>query len=169
MSEAELASAALESAGIENSLSDVQTIVMMWDHSTALGGIRLHVAELDAADAEELLGSTGPDPIAEEAATRTSGFDEELETCPACGSPELFLEYGARRTLALLLLLRGFPLFFWRTRECCRACGVCRVVPIRVRPDIVIGYFVAAVVSGVLSGSVLLLFVFGINLLLKIR
>ena len=52
---AEVASASLEAAGIENILVDTQTIGVAWYYSTALGGIRLHAKESDVAEAKALL------------------------------------------------------------------------------------------------------------------
>jgi hypothetical protein len=70
--EAQLAKMQLESADIPAYVSDEMTVGMVWHMGTALGGVKLHVAEADAQRAEAIL--SGSDP--------TDKADHPLEATP---------------------------------------------------------------------------------------
>ena len=130
---AEVASASLEAAGIMNVLSDTQTIGVAWYYSNALGGVRLHVSDSDAAQAREVLKS--PTEV-EWPDLPASTSDEQ---CWACGQYSLELESGPRKTLAVMTAI-GFPLWLWRSRLRCRSCGASRRVPLQVRPELLLAW-----------------------------
>jgi len=79
------------------------------------------------------------------------------ERCAICGSTELAVESGPRKTLVLMLLL-PFPLWFWRSRLTCRSCGASRRIPLRFRPDLVLSWLIAgaAAISVVVLTSLLM-------------
>ena len=151
---AEVASASLWAAGIENSVADAYTIGLMWTYSTALGWIRLTVADRQFEEADELLDPTGVVDWPSELAT------DRAEQCPVCGSEDLAVESGARKTLALALLT-AVPIWFWRSRLRCRSCRGSWVVPFTFRPDLLLVWLISAVgvtlltVIVLLSGSVI--------------
>jgi hypothetical protein len=147
LSGAEVASATLDAAGIVNSLDDDFTIGVLWTYSTALGGIRLNVADRDAAAAREALAT--PDLIE---------WPDEIEVgqeerCPVCGSNDFAVDSGARKTLALMLLTY-VPLWFWRSRLRCRVCGDATFLPVRFRPELVLVWFAAAVSGYLITAAV---------------
>jgi hypothetical protein len=165
LADAEVASASLDAAGIPNEISDSQTIGVAWNYSNALGGIRLHVAEPVADEARAVLAEATevewpelPDGAAD-------------ERCPACGRYALELDSGPRKTLALMTTLSlPVPIWFWRSKLRCRVCGFRSVVPLEMRPELVLvwiltGVAVIAVIAGLLLavGTVVAMFarVFG--------
>jgi len=129
--EAETASATLRAAGIQNAVTDAHTIGLLWTYSVALGWIRLRVRDSDLETARELLEPAvviEPPEIGPEA--------EPDEICPKCGSTDVALVKGSRKTVALLLLTEIAPLWFWRPRLVCRSCGLSRVAPVHFRGDV---------------------------------
>jgi hypothetical protein len=151
---AEVASASLRAEGIENSLVDAYTVGLIWTYSTALGWIRLTVEDRRLEEADELLESTGAVDWPIEIVT------DPAEQCPVCGSEDLAIESGARKTLALALLT-VVPIRFWRSRLRCRSCGGSWVVPFTFRPDLLMVWLISAlatmltVVVVLLAGSVI--------------
>lgn len=148
---AEVASATLEAAGIENSLSDTFMVGVAWTYSTALGWIRLSVGDSDVEAARGVLEETGSIEWPE------LELDEAPQRCPVCESEELEIVSGARKTLALMLVTSGIPLWFWRSRLRCRACGSSQAVPLRFRPDLVAAWLIAAVGTYLLSALVFMI------------
>jgi hypothetical protein len=151
LADAEVASASLDAAGIPNEISDSQTIGVAWYYSNALGGIRLHVAEPVADEARAVLGEATevewpelPDGAAD-------------ERCPACGRYALELDSGPRKTLALMTTLGlPIPVWFWRSKLRCYACGFRSTVPLRMRPELLIAWAltavaIAAAIAGLLT------------------
>lgn len=78
------------------------------------------------------------------------------------------LRYGARKTLALLFVIR-FPIFFWRTREVCRACGFSRRAAMPMRPEIAIAYLLIAASSWVAFAALFLVGAFFYQLAEKVH
>jgi hypothetical protein len=148
---AEVASASLDAAGIGNDLSDAYTVGLLWTYSTALGWIRLSVDDPDVETARKVLE---PAEIVEWPIELEPGGTEER--CPACDSSDLAIEKGARKTLALWLLT-NIPIWFWRSKLRCRACGVFQVVPLRFRPDLAGAWLIAAIAIYLLSVGVFFL------------
>ena len=147
--EAELTSAALASAGIPSFLANVHLVGVAWTYSQAVGGVRLEVFDVDAQDADALLRLSGRWRPAGAPELRGRRSDRALP-CAACPPDEVMLEYGSRKTLALLQVIH-VPLFFWRTKACCRVCGACRRLPVRLRPEVALAWGTAAVAFWVLS------------------
>jgi len=143
---AEIAAATLNAAGLECEVADECTIGLVWTYSTALGWMRLAVADSDSEAAREIL-----EPA--EAVEWPAEFEDDGTTdrCPRCNSTDLEVESGARKTLALMLITMGMPLWFWRSRLYCRACGWSRVLPLRIRPELVGVWLIAAVGSLLLT------------------
>ncbi len=139
LAEAEVASATLEAAGIVNSLADTYYLGLVWTASTALRWIRLNVRDVDLEEARDLLALTADTdwPVEPEQAN--------AEKCVACGSVDLTLKSGPRKTMALMLITY-IPLWFWRSRVECRGCGASWRVPLRFRPDLLIVWLTAALI-----------------------
>ncbi len=108
--EAEVARAALESAGIQAFVFDGGIAQTAWYYSHAVG-IRLMVPEEQAADAGALL--TLPAPEMTES--------EPLDTCPACGGTEVARLYSWWSLVPSQLT--AIPFLFARLRRRCRNCG----------------------------------------------
>lgn len=153
---AEVASASLWAAGIENNLADTCTIGLTWTYSTALGWIRLSVEDRQLEEAREFLDSPGTVDWPAELAAGPA------ELCPVCGSDDVALERGSRKTLALALLT-NVPIWFWRPRLRCRSCGRSWVVPFRFRPDLLLAWLIAALAATMLTVVVILLAAFAMG------
>ena len=76
--EAFLAASRLKGSGIFADVRDAHTAGINWNHSAAIGGVRLTVLEADATRAREILG------ILEAPRARRA-------TCPQCGSYDLHI------------------------------------------------------------------------------
>jgi hypothetical protein len=105
LSEAIVARSVLESAGLFCFLQDENTIRMDWGWSNALGGLRLQVAEHDAARAYELLSQPRPETI-----EFAEGPHFEQPVCPQCESPTIELHGGPTKAATVSLLVFGVPL-----------------------------------------------------------
>lgn len=150
LADAEVASASLDAAGIPNDLSDSQTIGVDWGYSNALGGIRLHVAESAVEEARALLEE--PTDI-EWPDLPDGGADER---CPECGRSALELDSGPRKTLALMTTVSlPFPIWFWRSKLRCRACGFRETVPLKMRPELVLVWILTGVAVAVLIAALI--------------
>jgi hypothetical protein len=137
LADAEPASAHLEAAGIPHLLADTYTIGVAWYYSNALGGVRLHVADADAAEARALLETP--------AEVEWPDFPRPArdERCGACGQFALQTESGPRKTLAVMTAF-GFPFWLWRSKLRCRSCGAAERVPFRFRPELLIAWALMA-------------------------
>jgi putative signal transducing protein len=149
---AEVASATLEAAGIQNSLADTYLIGLAWHYSTALRGIRVQVGDSDADEARDLLETTA---VAEWPAAFARGSSDEL--CPACHAFDLERISGPRKTFAVMTAF-GFPLWFSRSKMRCRTCGASRRVPLRFRPELALAWLILSMGMGVLTALVCLVF-----------
>jgi len=114
-------------------------IGLVWTYSTALGWIRLIVGDEDFEAARDVL-----EPVDSVEWPAELEIDEGHERCRACNSADLEIVKGTRKTLALMLITHGVPLWFWRSKLRCRACGSGRPVPIQFRPDLVMAWIIAA-------------------------
>ncbi len=150
LSEAEVASASLEAAGITNVLDDTQTIGVAWYYSTALGGIRLHVGEADLAEARALLDV----PAQAEWPDLPAGSSDEQ--CPSCRAFALELDSGPRKTLAVMTAF-GVPLWLWRSKLRCRSCGAKQPVPLRFRPEMAMAWLIVGMGVSILVAAVCLI------------
>ncbi len=108
-----LAASRLESAGIDVEVRDEAIVSLNWMYALAIGGVRIAVAEEEAADARAILCL----PVLEPGILR----------CPYCGSADV-----AVRTLspaAGILLATGVPLPLSQQVADCRRCGKAHVLP----------------------------------------
>jgi hypothetical protein len=123
--EAYLASAKLESEGIQSTVADDYIVTIYWMLSNAIGGVKLQVREEDAETAAEVLRT----PVQ----NAGSEFDTE-ETCPECHSPEIQYEtFNLRLIFACWLITdlfiphprpgTGFILPFLKRKWRCKVCG----------------------------------------------
>ena len=81
----------LEAGGVRAFLADDATIGMAWHLGTALGGVKVQVAEEDADRAAELLDADRDDPIgdAEQDSTIDAEDDEDVDEPPAAVQDEV--------------------------------------------------------------------------------
>lgn len=118
---ADLARAALESAGIPAWIQDDNLVRMDWFYSNAIGGIRLQVDAGDAEAARELLDQTTPPEIEFE-----TGAEFIQPKCPRCGSSDTYLLGGAGPGLGLSgVTLPATSLPAGAEGWFCHACGAC--------------------------------------------
>jgi hypothetical protein len=104
LSEAIVARAVLEEAGITCLLRDENTVRMDWLWSNLIGGLRLQVEEKDAAAAEALLAEPTPAAFPVD-----SGQDFQQPVCPTCGSVDVVANDSDRKVLAASMFI-GLPL-----------------------------------------------------------
>ena len=118
--EAMLARSVLESAGISCFLRDENTVRIDWLWSNLMGGIRLQVAEQDAAAAEAILSQPIPSRI-----QQAGDADYEQPRCPKCRSLDITFETLDRKVAATSLLILGIPLPSPIERDSwlCHKCG----------------------------------------------
>lgn len=108
--EAEVARAMLEHNGISAFLPDRNVAGTAWYLTQAVGGIRLLVPE-DEMDSARLLLGERDDELAE------GGVD----TCPECGSGDIFRPASLLAGLAAFFLV-GIPYLLRRRERYCRQC-----------------------------------------------
>lgn len=108
---AQVARAKLDAYGIPAVLPDANFIGANWHWTAGSGGIRLMVPAAVADEATALLAETGP-------ATE----DDNIDTCPACSSGDVFRP--ASPWWGLFGLLTAFVPLPIRSRDrICRKCG----------------------------------------------
>jgi len=109
----------LEAHGLACFLDNEFTIGVNWLYSTALGGVKLKVLEVDVSQAKQILQESYN-------GTTEAGLVEEdlpLESaCPSCGAAEIETRNYTRKFAAISLLL-SLPLFFFLKRHRCKGCG----------------------------------------------
>lgn len=110
----------LEGAGIPAFVADDHLISTQWLYSTALGGVKLQVVSEDLEAARDLLDRHGIDDLATIPESQQPPADGDI--CPSCTSSEIRGSQVFRSSLALSLLAQ-VPLFAWRRRWVCEACG----------------------------------------------
>ena len=118
--DAQVALGKLESEGIECSLANEYVVGVIWTYSTAVGWVEVQVAPEDAEAAVTTLAADESELLAELAAEMPSRQADEI--CPKCGSDALTIVRWQRYAAAVTLLI-PLPLFIFRTRVKCRACG----------------------------------------------
>jgi hypothetical protein len=141
-----LAKLRLDEAGIPSFVADENLVSMNWLYSNAVGGVKLQVGDSDAVTAASVLG---PEPAASVRAQGKRVAKVPGETCPKCGSPELYWQRYWRRVVFLCWLLLGFPVPIMRRSWACMTCGAWGQRPIqyRLRTLLVITFVVALVLG----------------------
>jgi hypothetical protein len=112
-----LAKSVLDSAGIENFLTDVNTVRMDWLWSNALGGVRLFVKDSDASAAEELLNQSFRDSFEVEGQERFT-----QPRCPVCQSFDVSYK-GLHNRIAYASIILHIPIPLSRLGWRCASCG----------------------------------------------
>ena len=112
-----LAKSVLDSAGIENFLTDVNTVRMDWLWSNALGGVRLFVKDCDASAAEELLNQSFQDSFEVEGQERFT-----QPRCPVCQSFDVSYK-GLHKRIAYASIILHVPIPLSRLGWRCASCG----------------------------------------------
>lgn len=109
----------LEAQGLTCFLDNEFTIGVNWLYSTALGGVKLKVLEVDVAQAKQILQED------DKGTTEAGHVEEDLpleNVCPSCGATEIETRNYTRKFAAMSLLL-SLPLFFFLKRYRCKGCG----------------------------------------------
>ena len=115
---ADLARAALESAGISAWIQDDNLVRMDWFYSNAIGGIRLQVDATDAEAASAILNQPTPSGIEFE-----SGTEFIQPKCPRCGSLDITFSDTSRGASLVTLYLAALPIPSGTPTRVCEACG----------------------------------------------
>lgn len=108
--EAHIAAGRIQSEGIPVHLHGINHVQANWLIANALGGVRLQVPAQFAAQAREIL------------ATEVRSEDSELESCPACGSPETTARSTAWKLSFLAVHFLSIPLPWGKYRRQCASC-----------------------------------------------
>ena len=120
--EAHLAKDRLLDAGINCFLSGENFVATYWLYANADRGIKLKVAESDAAKSRELLEADEQTEI-KEPTDGSSQIQGKNETCPKCQSADIEYERFSRKVFFLSILLLGLPLPFPGKHYRCKSCG----------------------------------------------
>ena len=119
LSGAIVARGALEAADIPCFLRDENTVRLDWQISNFVGGIRLQVAESDAAAAEEILSAPVP------ASIEMEGEPDYIQPrCPRCDSLDINFEGAGRGAALATLYLFSLPAPMGEKRWMCNHCGL---------------------------------------------
>ena len=119
LSEAIVARAVIEAAGLPCFLQNENIVRLDWQISNFIGGIRLQVAESDAAVAEEILSAPVPASIAME------GEPDYIQPrCPRCDSLDISFEGAGRGAALAALYLFSLPAPRGEKRWMCHNCGL---------------------------------------------
>lgn len=114
--DANIAKSNLDSVGIPAFIADELTINMQWGYSVGLGGVRLFVAEENVEFAYSVINQDF-----------SSSVDLECETkpeyCHSCKSDNVQLLTKIKKSAFFVLILLGFPLFFFKHGIICNDCN----------------------------------------------
>jgi hypothetical protein len=117
LSEAMVARAVLESAGVFCFLRDENVVRLDWAYSNAVGGISLQVSAEDEAAAADLLNQPMPASIPVEGEA-----DYTQPVCPRCGSAVISFQGPGRKAAMASLFVVGLSLPLgvesWRCHAC---------------------------------------------------
>jgi hypothetical protein len=119
LSEALVARAVVESAGIFCFLKDENLVRLDWQVSNFIGGIRLQVAATDIEAAEAILSQPVPDTII---IPDQPGFEQPR--CPRCTSTDITWERQGRKAALASLYLFSLPLPRGSESWTCNSCGL---------------------------------------------
>jgi Putative prokaryotic signal transducing protein len=119
LSEAIVARAVIESAGIFCFLKDENLVRLDWQVSNFIGGIRLQVSANDVESAEAILSQPIPDEIA---IPDQPGFLQPR--CPRCNSTDIAWERQGRKAALASLYLLSLPLPRGSESWTCSKCGL---------------------------------------------
>lgn len=102
VSDAEIARAALEAAGIDAALADVNISRMSWANAQARGGVRLQVRREDVEHATAVLRGDHLRAVEIEA-EHPEISDDRSELCRRCGSEEVYPAESRSRSYARIV------------------------------------------------------------------
>ncbi len=119
LSEAIVARAVIESAGIFCFLKDENLVRLDWQVSNFIGGIRLQVAAPDVEAAEAILSQPVP---SEFSIPDQPGFQQPR--CPRCTSTDIMWERQGRKAALASLYLFALPLPRGSESWTCNSCGL---------------------------------------------
>lgn len=119
LSEAIVARAVVESAGIFCFLKDENLVRLDWQMSNLVGGIRLQVGATDVEAAEAVLAQPVPDSID---IPDQPGFEQPR--CPRCNSTDIAWERQGRKAALVSLYLFSLPLPRGSESWHCSNCGL---------------------------------------------
>jgi hypothetical protein len=122
LSEAIVARAVVESAGIFCFLKDENLIRLDWQMSNLIGGIRLQVSAADVEAAETVLSQPVPEVI-----DLPGELEYEQPHCPRCDSIDIAWERQGRKAALFSLYLFSLPLPRGSASWHCNNCGLCWV------------------------------------------
>ena len=115
-----MARSALDDADIPSVVLDEHLVTVQWLYSTAIGGVKVKVAERDVVRAKAVLDRH--DEAALGAVPESRLPPASGDTCPECGADTVRGSRLFRSTLAVSLWT-NIPLYLWRQRWICESCG----------------------------------------------
>ena len=119
LSEAIVARAVIEGAGMYCFLQNENMVRLDWQLSNFIGGIRLQVAESDVAMAEEILSAPVP------ASIEMDGEPDYIQPrCPRCDSLDISFEGAGRGAALAALYLFTLPAPMGKKRWMCNQCDL---------------------------------------------
>ena len=119
LSEAIVARSVIQGAGMFCFLQNENMVRLDWQLSNFIGGIRLQVAESDAAIAEEILSAPVP------ASIEMEGEPDYIQPrCPRCDSLDISFEGAGRGAALAALYLFALPAPMGEKRWMCHHCGL---------------------------------------------
>ena len=155
LSDADIARATLEAAGIEAVLVDANAVRMSWSDAQAHGGVRLQVRRSDAIEASAILRSEAmrssditPDDF--ETAAIPMAVDE---TCRRCGSEEIFPAESRSKTLARIVVFTWLALILVDLGTCAAAAAHVTLPPRAAAAAYALAFLAAFVAFIALSAS----------------
>jgi hypothetical protein len=115
--EAQIVRALLESAGIAAIVADLNLVTLDWPMAQALGGVKLQVAQTDAAEARRLVAAYQAGELARD-------DTEPPDRCGLCGSTDLdsFVPVSQQALALAVFALSAAPIST-RTQRVCAMCG----------------------------------------------
>ena len=119
LSEAIVARAVIESAGIFCFLKDENLVRLDWQVSNFIGGIRLQVDTTDVEAAQSILSQPIPNSIS---IPGQPGFEQPR--CPRCNSSDITWERQGRKAALASLYLLSLPLPRGSESWTCNKCGL---------------------------------------------
>jgi hypothetical protein len=117
--EADFVKTMLDLEGVPCLLESLDMVLLRWDYSNAVGGIKIKALAQDAERARQLLREK---PIRPDS-TRLKISDPEYDlACPRCSSLDVRYEKYSRCVFFVSWLILGFPIIIPARRFKCRAC-----------------------------------------------
>ncbi|MGI8892466.1 MAG: DUF2007 domain-containing protein [Bacteroidia bacterium] len=118
--EAHLLRSKLESEGIECYVFDENSVTLNPLYNITLGGIKVKIKKDDLEAAEKIIEEVERTPV--------TGDNNEVISCPRCGSTEFYTRFRSMKGVVGIIsgifsfLFAVFPIYFKNVKKC-KSCG----------------------------------------------